>query len=394
MEQELGILIGHGSAPYQHDEKNGASYFAVIEDEQGNQKTLWGVDIERSLEAARAEIGDTVNLARGEKKQVTIQEKKPDGTTVDKIVERVTWETHIQYDETEMQVEQLEQQVDDEVAKPTMDTVDNEPDKRFAVSAPYWLNGLHNREGLALAEEINKVIASKKLEEEPDAIEQILSTYSSAKRFGLEVISEKKHLADPLRKLNLAEPRLLLDGAFVRDKDGEYRPAAGGRAILTDKHDSLVIKNKDPKSFEAAVELAKAKGWTAISLKGKPAVMESIWISAKLAGIEVTNYTPSKEAQTKFAERLAQLQAEERSEMHQESAVPCVSEGSYSGKILAIEGNQVIQKVGRDPDKIVRHDISKLSRVPEVGAVEDIAYDKAGRGIVKDKALEKAGIGR
>jgi hypothetical protein len=54
----------------------------------------------------------------------------------------------------------------------------------------------------------------------------------------------------------------------------------------------------------------------------------------------------------------------------------------------------VVQKVDRDPVKIVRHDISKLSKVPEVCAVEDIAYNKTGHGIIKDKALEKAGISR
>lgn len=38
----------------------------------------------------------------------------------------------------------------------------------------------------------------------------------------------------------------------------------------------------------------------------------------------------------------------------------------------------------------VRHDIFKLSGVPEVGAVEDISYDKSGLGIVKVRAQEKA----
>lgn len=74
-------------------------------------------------------------------------------------------------------------------------------------------------------------------------------------------------------------------------------------------------------------------------------------------------------------------------EMHPQAA-QCVSEGRHSGKILAIEDGQVVQKIGRDPDVTVRHDISKLSRVPEVGAVEDISYDKSGRGIVKEKAQE------
>ena len=102
------------------------------------------------------------------------------------------------------------------------------PDTRFAVNAPYWLNGLHNKAGLELADEINKVVSSKKLQEEQDAIEQILANYPDARRFGLTVISEKKHMDEPHRKINLAEPKSLLESAFVRDKDGAYRPALAG----------------------------------------------------------------------------------------------------------------------------------------------------------------------
>ena len=263
------------------------------------------------------------------------------------------------------------------------------PDTRFAVNAPYWLNGLHNQAGLALAEEINKVVASNKLQEEQDAIEQILAVnYPDAKRFGLAVIAEKKHLDEPHRQMNLAEPKSLLEGAFVRDKDGAYRPAAGGRAVLLDKGDSLVLKNKDIASYEAAVALAKAKGWTAIKLNGRPAMMEQAWIAAKLAGIEVTNYTPTKEAQAKFADRVAAQKLENIVEINR--VEPSVSSGDFEGKILRFENGQAVQKIGRDPDVTVRHDISKLSKDLVVGEVASIHYDKDGYAMVYDKTLNKA----
>ena len=267
------------------------------------------------------------------------------------------------------------------------------PDTRFAVNAPYWLNGLHNQAGLELAEEINKVLASKKLQEEKDVIEQILANYPDARRFGLAVISEKKHLDEPHRKMNLAEPKSLQESAFVRDKDGAYRPAAGGRAILLDKGDSLVLKNKDAASYEAAVELAKAKGWTAIKLNGRPAMMEQAWIAAKLAGIEVTNYLPNKEAQAKFADRLAAQKSENIVEINRVETELSVSAGNFEGKILRFENGQAVQKMGRDPDVTVRHDISKLSKTLVIGEVASIKYDEDGRGTVQDKVQEKA-LGR
>ena len=289
-------------------------------------------------------------------------------------------------DEVEIKYAQHQQQVDLPAEAQPAPLTSSQDNGLFAVTAPYWLNGLHNKDGIELANEINKVIFGSKLAEGKDDIEELLSTYDQAKKLALSVVPQHRHLDDPHRKMNLAEPRHLLDGIFVRDKEGAYRPKDGGRAVLLDKGDSLVIKNKDSKSYEAAVALAKAKGWTAISLKGKPAMMESAWIAAKLAGIEVINYEPTKEAKAKFAERLAQQQT--GAEILNETTSQCVSSGSYSGKILAIEGGQVVQKVGRDPDKIARHDISKLSRLPEIWAVEDIAYDKAGRGIVKERAQE------
>ncbi|MDO9152047.1 MAG: LPD7 domain-containing protein, partial [Methylotenera sp.] len=203
----------------------------------------------------------------------------------------------------------------------------------------------------------------------------------------------KKHLDEPHRKMNLAEPKSLVEGAFIRDKEGAYRPAAGGRPILLDKGDSLVLKNKDSASYDAAVELAKSKGWTAIKLKGKPAMMEQAWITAKLAGIEVTNYTPTKDAQAKFADRLAAQQLANITEISRVETEPSVSSGNFEGKILRFENGQAIQKTGRDPDVTVRHDVSKLSKTLVVGEVVSIKYDKDGRGMVKDKIQEKA-LGR
>jgi hypothetical protein len=58
--------------------------------------------------------------------------------------------------------------------------------------------------------------------------------------------------------------------------------------------------------------------------------------------------------------------------------------GIYSGMIVSIEKGFAIQKIGRDPSKTVSHDLKKLSRVPGVGVVEEIAYGHDGRGAVKE----------
>lgn len=55
-------LVEHGSAPYQHKDGNRRSYFVTLQSDNGTEKTVWGVDLERAVEASGAEVGDRVSL--------------------------------------------------------------------------------------------------------------------------------------------------------------------------------------------------------------------------------------------------------------------------------------------------------------------------------------------
>lgn len=86
-------LVAHGSAPYQHDPENASSYYATLQNANGRERTVWGVDIQRSLAEAGVEIGDKIDLSAGDRKLVTVKEKQPDGTIIEKSAERVEWIT-------------------------------------------------------------------------------------------------------------------------------------------------------------------------------------------------------------------------------------------------------------------------------------------------------------
>ena len=96
------------------------------------------------------------------------------------------------------------------------------------------------------------------------------------------------------------QPETLQNGAFKRDAEGAYRPAAGGEAVLIDKGDSLKVKGKGNDVVKAAIELALAKGWKSIEMKGSPAKIADAWLEAKLCGVAVTNYVPTKEDVEKY----------------------------------------------------------------------------------------------
>ncbi|MFC7436576.1 Ti-type conjugative transfer relaxase TraA [Hydrogenophaga bisanensis] len=82
-DRRAGRLVDHGAAPYEHDPKNGLSYFATLENDKGERHTIWGVDLERAIAASGAKRGDRIGLEHGGSETVRL----PDGTTA----ERNTW---------------------------------------------------------------------------------------------------------------------------------------------------------------------------------------------------------------------------------------------------------------------------------------------------------------
>lgn len=59
----------------------------------------------------------------------------------------------------------------------------------------------------------------------------------------------------------------------------------------------------------------------------------------------------------------------------QEQAAPALSSGLHIGPIVRAEEGRIAQKTGRDPDKLVWHDVSKLQgKVPAVGEHAEISY--------------------
>ncbi len=79
-----GVLVDHGVAPYENDPSNRDSYFVTLSYKEGEQRTIWGVDLERAMAKADAEIGDRIALEHTGSEKVRL----PDGKTA----ERHSWE--------------------------------------------------------------------------------------------------------------------------------------------------------------------------------------------------------------------------------------------------------------------------------------------------------------
>ena len=96
----VGELREHGGAPYQHNPARSDSYYVVFRDETGTDQVVWGVDLERAVREANAQIGQQVALDNLGKRFVTVQAPILDDTgrvigEEQKDVYRNTWQVEV-----------------------------------------------------------------------------------------------------------------------------------------------------------------------------------------------------------------------------------------------------------------------------------------------------------
>ncbi|KAE8756708.1 hypothetical protein FSO04_27415 [Paraburkholderia madseniana] len=72
-----GVLVAHGPAPFNHDEKQNDSYYATVRTEDG-EHTVWGLDIERAIGESGVQPGQRIELEKGGSKTVTAQQRQFD----------------------------------------------------------------------------------------------------------------------------------------------------------------------------------------------------------------------------------------------------------------------------------------------------------------------------
>lgn len=72
-----GILLSHGAAHYRNDPKEAMSYFVTLATGQGEQ-TVWGKDLQRSMQLANPQAGEAIRLSFAGNKEVTVEANKRD----------------------------------------------------------------------------------------------------------------------------------------------------------------------------------------------------------------------------------------------------------------------------------------------------------------------------
>lgn len=79
-----GELLDHGAAHFNFDKKEKESYYVKLRNNDGQEKTVWGIDLRRAVAESNAQIGDNVSLENKGKTAVTVNSpvRDKDGNVV------------------------------------------------------------------------------------------------------------------------------------------------------------------------------------------------------------------------------------------------------------------------------------------------------------------------
>ncbi|MFJ1312113.1 Ti-type conjugative transfer relaxase TraA [Agrobacterium sp. P15N1-A] len=92
-----GRLVDHGAAPYEHNRQARENYFVTLENDKGDQRTVWGLDLKRAIQVASPQIGDRIGLQHEGATPVTL----PDGTKAERNAWRVVKGEELAYQQLE-----------------------------------------------------------------------------------------------------------------------------------------------------------------------------------------------------------------------------------------------------------------------------------------------------
>ena len=264
-DRHAGRLVEHGAAPFEHKEGNGRSYFVTLENDRGERRTTWGVDLERAMIEAKPEIGEKIGLQHIGATPVTL----PDGTETQRNAWKVR-EANVARDAGDLAYEQLERRLSRSGAKET--TLDYTRD--FA-----------ERRGIAESLGIRSEIEVPREGLSRDGAEQRPEREATAERARIEdspaksMLEIHKDLAQDLfsyagldhgedqgagrveRQTEKPAPRrrsmfdgLKLNAASRAPAEPGQPEREGGRKVLAPAPDRLAARLRAPTPLEAAVD--------------------------------------------------------------------------------------------------------------------------------------------
>ncbi len=200
-----GRLVDHGIAPYGHNREARENYFVTLDNDKGERRTVWGVDLKRAMQEASPAIGDRISLHHEGATPVTL----PDGTQAERNAWRVVKGDALAY-------EQLTSRLSRSGAKETtLDYISDFAERRGIASDPWIVSDQWIRQEFGVRSEIE--LASAK-----DERQEVLSRAAHLQREQQDRPSERQQVYEE-RAGDLAGPVHREDQHRAEDNKGYCR---------------------------------------------------------------------------------------------------------------------------------------------------------------------------
>ncbi len=202
---KAGRLVDHGVAPYENHPQSRESYFVTLENDKGERRTVWGVDLKRAMRDASPKIGDRISLQHEGATPVTL----PDGTQAERNAWRVVKGDALAY-------QQLTSRLSRSGAKETtLDYISDFAERRGIASDPWIASGQWLGQEFGVRSEIE--LASAK-----DERQEVLSRAAHPVREQQDRPSERQQVYEE-RAGDLAGPVHREDQHRAEDNKGYRR---------------------------------------------------------------------------------------------------------------------------------------------------------------------------
>ena len=248
-----GEILDYGLANYQDNPENNMSYFVDIKQDNGQVFKLWGVKLEEVMENNGFKKGDKVNLIdHGLQNNVR------------------RWEG--QYYEELKEINSIEK--DDEGI-----VLGKETPRQLNTNAD--LSNGDNKERREY-QSVNHKVDDEEITDE----QEYFAKLPPSVKHNYEAIKVNKFLKT--------------------EKVNYYDKTNPSSIAFEDRNTSLNTANSDEKTVNAMLDMAQAKGWKSIKLKGTEEFKHQMWLEAQLRGIETKGYKPKEEDLAAFKVKQAE----------------------------------------------------------------------------------------
>ncbi len=271
-----------------------------------SERQLDGVERSRELFFKRA---NDKNPEKGGTK------KNRDWSRRDKIDEiRLSWEKAVN---RSLQLNGIGQQVDRRTLKEQ--GIDRVPEPKMG---PERTQMLRDGKGTEISDQVIELRHYRTEEREIEKLkEELKQEQARVYQFGERSQEEKQEQAftiervGPTREVPEEEKKryarvldLVFTKAELESGHTEYRWSRSGRVAFVDEGSRITFTNTNETAVKAALQLAKAKGWTGVVVSGTEAFRRESWVQGQVLGVKVEGYAHTKNDELEVERRRAELE--------------------------------------------------------------------------------------